>query len=135
MTSKGSPSLITLPVENVYRILDHLDELTIFLSLRNVCMRLNTVVDTYGRYQTLDTLKLSYGQLPHKIVQHLADILLTNKTLITLNLATNDIGNKGVQSLANALQYNTTLRALNLEVNKIGPEGAQYLANALEKNQ
>ncbi|CAF4209953.1 unnamed protein product, partial [Rotaria sordida] len=107
MTSKGSPSLITLPVENVYRILDHLDELTIFLSLRNVCMRLNTVVDTYGRYQTL----------------------------ITLNLATNDIGNKGVQSLANALQYNTTLRALNLEVNKIGPEGAQYLANALEKNQ
>ncbi len=45
------PSLHTLPVELVYRILDNLDELTILLSCRNVCERLNAITDTYYRYQ------------------------------------------------------------------------------------
>ncbi len=44
-------SLLTLPVELVYRILDNLDEVTILLSFRNVCTRLNIIVDTYYRYQ------------------------------------------------------------------------------------
>jgi hypothetical protein len=44
-------SLLTLPVELVYRILDNLDQLSILLSLRNVCVRLNTITDTYYRYQ------------------------------------------------------------------------------------
>jgi hypothetical protein len=44
-------TLPTLPVDLVYRILDHLNDKTIFLSLRNVCQRLNTIIDTYHRYQ------------------------------------------------------------------------------------
>jgi hypothetical protein len=43
-------SLLTLPVEIVYRILDNLDELTILCSVRNVCTRLNLITDTYRRY-------------------------------------------------------------------------------------
>jgi hypothetical protein len=46
-----TPSLLTLPVELVYRILDKLDELSILLSVQNVCVRLNTIANTYHRYQ------------------------------------------------------------------------------------
>ena len=44
-------TLLTLPIELVYRILDNLEQVTILLSLRNVCVRLNTITDTYYRYQ------------------------------------------------------------------------------------
>ncbi len=44
-------SLLTLPVELAYRILDNLNEKAMFLSIRNVCTRLNTIIDTYHRYQ------------------------------------------------------------------------------------
>ena len=44
-------SLHTLPVDLIYRILDHLDERTLFLSFINVCSRLNTIIDTYHPYQ------------------------------------------------------------------------------------
>jgi hypothetical protein len=46
-----TPSLLTLPVELVYRILDKLDQLSILLSVQNVCVRLNTIANTYHRYQ------------------------------------------------------------------------------------
>ena len=49
--NKITPSLLKLTVELVYRILDNLDQLTILLSLRNVCTRLNVITDTYHRYQ------------------------------------------------------------------------------------
>ena len=35
MSSKSALSLITIPIEIVYRILDNLDELTILLSVRD----------------------------------------------------------------------------------------------------
>jgi hypothetical protein len=62
-TSNKMPlSLHTLPVEMVYRILDNLDDLTIFVSCRNVCTRLNTIRDTYHRYQvTLGFIMKSYS--------------------------------------------------------------------------
>ncbi len=44
-------SLHTLPVELVYRILDNLNKKTIFLSLSNVCTRLNAIINTYHPYQ------------------------------------------------------------------------------------
>jgi hypothetical protein len=44
-------SLLTLPVEIVYHILDNVSDKTIFLSLINVCTRLNTIISTYHRYQ------------------------------------------------------------------------------------
>ncbi len=53
-----STSLDTLPVELVYRILDHLDILTILLSCRNVCTKLNNITDTYHRCQVIDSFTL-----------------------------------------------------------------------------
>ncbi len=44
-------SFLTLPVELVYRILDNLNDQTIFLSLINVCTRLNTIINTYYPYK------------------------------------------------------------------------------------
>ncbi len=48
-------SLDTLPVEMVYRILDHLDTFTIFISCLNICKRLNDIINTYHRYQVILT--------------------------------------------------------------------------------
>ncbi len=53
MSKKITPYFLILPIELVYRILDNLDELTILLSMRNVCTRLNAITDTYHRYQVM----------------------------------------------------------------------------------
>ncbi len=62
-------SLLTLPVELVYRILDNLSEEAIFLSMRNVCARLNTIIDTYRRYQVNSSfiMKLAFHYLQNII--------------------------------------------------------------------
>ena len=58
MSDKVTPSLTTLPNELIYRILDNLDGLTILFSLRNVCIQLNAVIDTYHRWRvTLNPIK------------------------------------------------------------------------------
>lgn len=59
MSDKISLSLQTLPVELVYRILDNLDVLTIFLTFRNICVRLNKIMDTYHRYKVCFTFIIS----------------------------------------------------------------------------
>jgi hypothetical protein len=51
MSDKVTLSLHTLPVELVYSVLDNLDQLAILLSVRNVCIRLNAITDTYSRYK------------------------------------------------------------------------------------
>ena len=51
--NKMTLSLHTIPVELVYRILDHLDPVTIFWSCSNVCTRLNAIINTYYRYQVI----------------------------------------------------------------------------------
>jgi hypothetical protein len=53
-------SLLTLPVELVYQILDNIDELTILCSARNVCTRLNLIIDSYHRYQVKIELDIVY---------------------------------------------------------------------------
>ena len=51
MTSQSLyPSLHTLPIESVCRILDHLAPFDILVSMRNVCSRLNAITDTYKPY-------------------------------------------------------------------------------------
>lgn len=44
-------SLVTLPVEIVYRIFDHLNIYSTLISVRRVCRRLYTITDTYDRYE------------------------------------------------------------------------------------
>ncbi len=51
MWEKVTSSFLTLPVELVYRVLDYVDDATLFCSALNVCTRLNAIIDTYHRYQ------------------------------------------------------------------------------------
>jgi hypothetical protein len=46
-------SLVTIPVEIVYRIFDNLGVLDILFSARDVCTRLNLIIDSYQRYNTV----------------------------------------------------------------------------------
>lgn len=55
-TTVRGVSFQTLPVELIYRILDYLDNVTILLSCRNVCTRLNDIVDGYHRYRVISNL-------------------------------------------------------------------------------
>ena len=47
MSNRIGVSLLTLPVELVYRILDYQNEYTILCSMRNVCQRLDIIVNGY----------------------------------------------------------------------------------------
>jgi hypothetical protein len=51
MSHNTNPTLLTLPIEVVYRILDHLSPYNIFVAVRGVCTRLNLITDTYHPYQ------------------------------------------------------------------------------------
>jgi hypothetical protein len=53
MSNKMTSSLHTLRVELVYRILDHLNEVSILLSCSNVCTRLDAILNTYHPYQVI----------------------------------------------------------------------------------
>ncbi|UJR29461.1 hypothetical protein I4U23_010673 [Adineta vaga] len=105
---KGS-NLHTLPVELIYRVLDHLDMQTILLSTYDVCIRMNTIIDTYQPYK-LDNF-FSYLLNIH--------YLYLIQTLIELDLGGNDIGDRGALSLSNALHNNNTLKILAIDRNGI----------------
>jgi hypothetical protein len=51
MSGKATISFLTLPVEIIYRILDNLNELSLLISARDVCTRLNTIIDSYHPYK------------------------------------------------------------------------------------
>jgi hypothetical protein len=51
MSHNVTPSLLDLPIELIYRILDHLEPKEIFLSVLNACQQINTIIDTYQPYQ------------------------------------------------------------------------------------
>src|SRR5689334_21679595 len=50
MSFKEKPSLCTLPVELVHYIFGYLDAKTIVRSIRCVCKRLYTIVNTYNQF-------------------------------------------------------------------------------------
>jgi len=60
VSNRDVPSLSTLPVELVYQVLDNLDILTIFVSFRDICKRLNEITDNYHRYKVSFKLILSH---------------------------------------------------------------------------
>ena len=59
MSYNVTPSLLGLPIEVLYRILDQLDPKHILLSVRNVCQRLDAITDTYYPYQVNLTFDFS----------------------------------------------------------------------------
>ncbi|CAF4871098.1 unnamed protein product [Rotaria socialis] len=134
MTHQDSASLLTLPVELIHMIFDNLSDFTIICSLRQVCTRLNSIMDAYPGYQTLTEFHLNANHIGVDGGEHFADALRNNKTLLTLDLAGAGVGDEGAHLLAFALQDNTTLTTLDLGSNNINAEGAQYLADALRNN-
>ncbi|CAF1461499.1 unnamed protein product [Adineta ricciae] len=124
----------TLPVEIVYRIMDHQNDETLFCSMQNISRRLNQILSTYERYRTLTELSLYWNGIGTKGAQHIANALRTNTTLTTLNLGYNRLGDGGAQHIADALGTNTTLATLILLDNGIGAEGAKHIADALRTN-
>ena len=50
MSPSLNPSLHTLPIECVCRILDHLRPLDLVVSMRSVCSRLDAITNTYQPY-------------------------------------------------------------------------------------
>ncbi|CAF1303778.1 unnamed protein product [Rotaria sp. Silwood1] len=135
MAEKIKPSLYTLPTELIYRILNYLDDFNLFCTMRNVCTRINTIMDSYRRYKTVITLDIGVNQIDDQATYYLADALRQNQTLIKLNLQLNQIGPQGAEYLANSLRQNQTLTRLNLHYNQIGDEGAKHLADALQQNK
>ena len=61
MSHNNTPSLITLPMELIYRILDCLAPKHILLSVYNVCERLNSLTDVYPPYQVKSRYNFSSG--------------------------------------------------------------------------
>lgn len=69
MSNKTTYSFLTLPVELAYQILDHQSYYTIICSMRNVCQRLNRIVDSYPRYQVNYFLLLLFAHF-HRFRNH-----------------------------------------------------------------
>lgn len=53
-------SILQVPIEFLYRILDDLDEFTLLCSMHDVCTRLNMIMDTYHRWKVNSQLALSH---------------------------------------------------------------------------
>ncbi|CAF1552603.1 unnamed protein product [Adineta ricciae] len=53
-----SSFFLMLPFEFIYRILDHLDDEALIFSARNVCKRLNLILDTYYPYQVIRNIMI-----------------------------------------------------------------------------
>ncbi|UJR29489.1 hypothetical protein I4U23_010701 [Adineta vaga] len=149
-----------LPAELIYRILDYLDDLTIVLSCRNVCLQLNSIINSYNRYQTLKTFHLTPNKISLKNIKHLENILqenhiltklkidhieineknffnvlLNNKVLTTLILKDNYITIHGAMHLINDLRDNNTLMKLDLSNNRIVTDGNERFIDFFEMNR
>ncbi|CAF1572133.1 unnamed protein product, partial [Adineta ricciae] len=133
----------TLPVELVYRIMDHQNDRTLFCSMQNICRRLNQILSTYQRYQILDTALLSEtttSMIIHPKNSHLHPTPPSKSTphiTISNHIHTIRSAIKGFLYYFRFSLHTTsiqTLTTLNLYYNKIGAEGAQHLANALRTN-
>jgi len=57
-------SLEKLPIEMIYRVLDHLDDKHLFISINNVCQRINAIINSYQRYQVSE-IKFTINFIPH----------------------------------------------------------------------
>ena len=90
-------SLHTIPTELVDCVLDNLDNKTIFVSLSNVCTRLNSILNKYYRYRVI------WSSSKH------CSFLIFIKTLTILDFGQSNIGDDRVQYIAQAL-YNNTVR-------------------------
>ncbi|CAF4062427.1 unnamed protein product, partial [Rotaria magnacalcarata] len=128
-------SLLELPIELVYRIMDCLDQLTILCSMRDVCMRLNTIIEIYNRNkETFSTLDVKRQQIGAIGGRYFFDALRTNTTITTLCWHQNTIEARGTQHLAHTLLDDMNTKTINLDDYNIAPLRAEQLADALQTN-
>ncbi|CAF3817112.1 unnamed protein product [Rotaria sp. Silwood1] len=102
MSDKVALSLLTLPVELIFRFFDELDELTIFLYVRNVCTQLKTITNT----STLTILRLHLNEIHLEEIVYLINNLQNNKTFQLLDLEYNEISAEKIRYLINELKNN-----------------------------
>ena len=57
MSNNIVPSIVNLPVELIYRILDCFDPVDILTSIRHVCTQLDQIIETYHGYQVNSTIR------------------------------------------------------------------------------
>ncbi|UJR30151.1 hypothetical protein I4U23_017691 [Adineta vaga] len=130
-SKKNMYTFLTLPIELVYRIMDHQSDFTLFCSMQNVCRRFNQILNTYHRYLELTKLDLCSKQIGDQGAQHIGYGLRTNTTLTALDLGENQMGDQGAQHIGDALRMNTTLTQLILWNNQIADERREQLRNCL----
>lgn len=80
-----------IPVEFVYGILDELDDFDVLCSMRNVCIRLDKIIESYPRYQTLTTCEISDEKLeklpPKNLVYAIRNNAVIENTSIIVYLS------------------------------------------------
>ena len=86
-------SFLNLPLEIVYRILDHESDKTLFCSMQNVCQRLNKILNTYDRYlvsiqeqsSSSSLLNQSSSEISSNVVKFGTTVVISvNRTLVSL---------------------------------------------------
>ena len=79
----ANASLLTLPTELLFHILNHLDTRFIIFSIRPVCQRLYAITSMYDQYQLdLDSMSESYLKRISRIIQpeNVTSLLLNNRS-------------------------------------------------------
>jgi hypothetical protein len=108
-SSMSTPSLYTLPIELLHRIIDYVDTETIFFSFRNVCKYFYTIINSYNQY------KLDFRSIT-KPTFHRVRHFIQPENVISL-IISNEYKTPGQINLFNSL-FNihtfTRLRALTL---------------------
>ncbi|CAF4939473.1 unnamed protein product [Rotaria magnacalcarata] len=134
MANLTPSSLLELPVELVYRILENLDYVTILCSVHNVCTRLNMITGSYAPYKTMNTLDLRADEIVNMPVTRIIDALQHNTTVTTLCGTDHKVGDNEVTCIASTLQQQTALTTLDLRNNGISVKGTTQIADALQHN-
>ncbi|CAF3033810.1 unnamed protein product [Rotaria sp. Silwood2] len=106
-------SLLSLPVEILYRILDHLDAHFILISLRSLCKRLQAVVDTYDRYE-LNVSTMSCSQI--KLIFHIIQPEMISSLILSIGSNTDDI--RGFCQL----RFLTLIESNSYDINRYYPK-------------
>ncbi|CAF3784100.1 unnamed protein product [Rotaria magnacalcarata] len=134
MPEKISLKLDTLPVELIYRILDHLDALVILCSLQNINTRMNAIITSYQPFQAFATLDVGQRRLSYERFDW-ANIIRYNTTLTTMIFCKNNLDDRAIANLVRGLEHNSTLISFDLSYNRIKTAGARDIATVLKYNQ
>ena len=142
MAERTNPSLRTLPSHLLHRVVQHLDEFTLFCTVPNICESLSTMAENNDRYKVEH--RLFHTEPLCRLVAHYS-FINTQKTCPPMGQSSGQYA-KNEQGrtkrllcihylLAHLKTAWQTLLNLDLGVNELDDESMFYLASALEQNQ